>query len=120
MGQLSQHPGEPLWGESWPHCPEPPSLVCVPGLDRPGGEAREQDSPGKKKERERERPQGQRQGHHAKSINCKVQTDSFQVEDRQMLVEALTKFQLGLKNGLCFGAWRSVRGAFQARDHLQT
>ena len=54
VGQLSQHPGEPLWGESWPHCPEPPSLVCVPGLDRPGGEAREQDSPGKKK-RERER-----------------------------------------------------------------
>lgn len=53
-------------------------------------------------------------------INCKVQTDSFQEEDRQMLVEALTKFQLGLKKWFIFGMWRSVRGAFQARDHLQT
>lgn len=32
-----------------------------------------------------------------------------------MLVEALT-IHLGLKNGLRFRTWRSVRGAFQAGD----
>lgn len=55
-----------------------------------------------------------------RDINCEVQTDSFQEEDRRMLVEALTKFQRGLKKWFIFGMWRSVRGAIQARDHLQT
>ena len=55
-----------------------------------------------------------------RDTNCKVQTDSFQEEDRRMLVEALTKFQRGLKKWFIFGMWRSVRGAIQARDHLQT
>ena len=85
--------------------------MCTrPGLASRGGLGAGQ--PRKKKERERERDSRAKGRATMPSINCKVQTDSFQVEDRQMLIEALTKFQLGLKNGLCFGTWRSVRGAF--------
>lgn len=90
--------------------------VCAgPGPGRSGGLRAGQ--PRKKKKKKND--SGAKGKATMPDINCKVQTDSFQ-EDRRMLVEALTKFQRGLKKWFIFGMWRSVRGAIQARDHLQT